>query len=167
MRYVILFSLSLLIIQAASANEIVAITEAVHIEDTGITSASMCHENGECSAWRTFYLFKVKVKRILKGQELDENVSFLYSAHAPNMRDLVIYKNSLVKLVEIKDPVEAIKNIPAKYMMVDWEVPKSKECFKNEFSSGVDFDGSMYLGGQKVICFGEETLNRFLNEKAE
>ena len=165
MKYLIFFTSLFLSVHVASANEIVAITEAIHIEDTGIASASMCHENGECSAWRTFYLVEAKAKRIIKGLEMDENITFLFSAHAPNIEDLIIYKNSLVKLAEIKDRAEEIKNIPAKYMMMDWAVPKVKECFENEFSTKNNFDGSMHVGGQKVICFEEVTLNSFLNEK--
>ena len=164
MKHLILFTFLFLAVQVALANEVVAITEAVHIEDTGITSVSMCRENGKCSAWRTFYLIEAKA-RILKGVEVDENITFLFSAHALNIKDLIIYKNSLVKMVEIKDRAEAIKNIPAKYMMIDWEMPKAKECFENEFSSKNNFDGSMLIGGQKVLCFEEDTLNRFLHEK--
>ncbi|MEM7359886.1 MAG: hypothetical protein AAF431_12370 [Pseudomonadota bacterium] len=168
MKYLILFTLLFLTFQATSANEVVAITEAVRIEDTGISSASICQENGECYTWRTFYLFEVKMKRILKGLETDKTISFLYSAHSLNVSDMmVVFKNSLVRLVEIKDRVEAIKNIPAKYMLFDWEIPQSKECFSNEFSPEVDFDGSMYINGQKIRCFDKEILDRLLYEKAE
>lgn len=96
-RYLIL--LFLLLSPAAMVEEIVAIIDLKFLKDTDAVASTLCFEGSEadnqCATWAAFYLFEVRVKKVVSGDPEDRKFLVWFGSHALKKGNI---KNMLAKL---------------------------------------------------------------------
>jgi hypothetical protein len=110
---------------AESPQETVAFIDMKFMQDTGKTGAVMCDDRGDnCQRWAGLYVFEVRVRQVLAGDEPPRKFIATFSKHALKQGN---FKRVMARPEKLDKPNA---DTGATYHIRDWAWPRELYCFR-------------------------------------
>ena len=135
---------------AEAEEELVALVDLKFLRETEETAAVMClgEEESDCGVWATHYLWRVTVRRVYSGAEVERNFLVLYGRHA-------LRKKDIRELTVVLRRLKADAPFGARYQVVDLGMPQNLVCFRNPLP-GKDVQTLNKPGAHPLNCLGTD-----------
>lgn len=148
---ILLFSCPLL------ADSILTIVDAKEIKDSGVPSGKLCKEKEDCVVWETYFTYKAKIKKVLRGDLVVDDITIAKGQHTGYVNKKI--KNWMVLIQRIEDPI-LVKKLGAQYIVKQSSFPEQYYCFNGKPDSVIDelFVSRLESSSDDYFCYSLEDL---------